>query len=74
MKVLKYLMEKFQDERIKKVRKTTKWKFNTTEKLRGILIDCENQAKMARTGGKASAFKDNKNPTEMELQAVRNVS
>ena len=41
----------FQEERIKKVRKTTKWAVTANEELRLILIDCEEWAKMARHGG-----------------------
>ena len=41
----------FQEERIKKVRKTTKWAVTSNEELRRILIDCEEWSKMARRGG-----------------------
>lgn len=41
----------FQDERIKKVRKTTKWAVTSHDELRDILIDCEEWSKMARRGG-----------------------
>ena len=44
----------FQDERIKKVRKTTKWAVTSHEELRFILIDCEEWSKMARRGGNSS--------------------
>ena len=44
----------FQEERIKKVRKTTKWAVTANESLRAILIDSEEWAKMARHGGIAS--------------------
>ena len=44
----------FQDERIKKVRKTTKWAVTSHEELRFILIDCEEWSKMARRGGNYS--------------------
>lgn len=48
----KYIAEMFQDERIKTVRKTTKWKFDVQTPLRIILLNCEQQASMARSGGR----------------------
>lgn len=77
MKVMKYLMEQFQDERIRAVRKTTKWKFDSAQQeLRSILMVCETQAKMARSGGKASAFKGvaGNQSTELNIREVINVS
>lgn len=53
-RVQKYIVEMFQDERIKTVRKTTKWKFESQDTLRQILLQCEDQAKMARKGGTLS--------------------
>ena len=50
-RIQKYLVEMFQDERIKKVRKTTKWAVSVNDELRRILIDCEQWSKMARHGG-----------------------
>lgn len=50
-RIQKYLIEMFQEERIKKVRKTTKWVVTANEYLREILLDCETWSKMARHGG-----------------------
>ena len=55
-RIQKYLIEMFQDERIKKVRKTTKWAVTAHEDLRFILIDCEEWSKMARRGGSQSTL------------------
>lgn len=40
-RIQKYLVEMFQEERIKKVRKTTKWAVTTDEALKDVLVDCE---------------------------------
>ena len=53
-RIQKYLVEMFQDERIKKVRKTTKWAVTVNDDLRSILFDCEAHSKMARHGGISS--------------------
>lgn len=50
-RIQKYLVEMFQEERIKKVRKTTKWAVTINDELKRILIDCEEWSKMARKGG-----------------------
>jgi hypothetical protein len=74
---MKYLMEEFQDERIRAVRKTTKWKFDSAQQtLKAILIDCEAQAKMARASGKSSAFRGigSRESTEIDVNKVINVS
>ena len=59
-RIQKYLIEMFQEERIKKVRKTTKWAVTANEDLRMILIDCEDWSKMARHGGIASDLLGNR--------------
>jgi hypothetical protein len=46
------LIEEFQDERIKSVRKTTKWVITQTEDLRAILISCEEHMQSSRKGGR----------------------
>ena len=48
----------FQEERIKKVRKTTKWAVTINDELKRILIDCEEWSKMARHGGGQSHLLD----------------
>jgi len=50
-RIQKYLVEMFQEERIKKVRKTTKWAVTVNDELRLILIDLEAWSRMARKGG-----------------------
>lgn len=53
-RIQKYLVEMFQEERIKKVRKTTKWAVTMNDDLKDVLIDCENWAKLTRKGGMQS--------------------
>ena len=48
----------FQEERIQRVRKTTKWAVTANNDLRSILIDAENWARMARHGGISSELLD----------------
>ena len=67
----------FQDERIKKVRKTTKWAITFNERLRGILVECEEHSKRARKGGIQSTLRPegidrNENMKLSEITAVGN--
>lgn len=55
-RIQKYLVEMFQEERIKRVRKTTKWAVAANERLRAILVDCEAWSEMARHGGIVSTM------------------
>ena len=67
----------FQEERIKKVRKTTKWAVTANEELRRILIDSEEWSKMARHGGIQSDLldPDRKNSNEyIKVAAISLVS
>ena len=75
-RIQKYLVEMFQEERIKKVRKTTKWAVTINEELRRILIDCEEWSKMARHGGIQSDLLDaRRNQNEhIQIGAISNVS
>ena len=73
-RIQKYLVEMFQDERIKKVRKTTKWAVTVNDELRSILYDCEAHSKMARHGGISSdLLGDRKDRSEnMDIVAISN--
>lgn len=64
----------FQDERIKTVRKTTKWKFDASQELRHILTNCEQHSMMARRGGKASPFHLNRDSEEIKIDRIMDVS
>jgi len=55
-RIQKYLVEMFQEERIKRVRKTTKWAVSANDKLYEILTDCEEWSAMARHGGILSSM------------------
>ena len=75
-RIQKYLVEKFQDERIKRVRKTTKWAITFNDRLRLILVSCEENAKKSRKGGILSSFRPpgfemNEN---LKLSKITNVS
>ena len=43
-RIQKYLVEMFQEERRKKIRKTTKWVVIANDELRDIILDCEKWA------------------------------
>ena len=75
-RIQKYLVEMFQEERIKKVRKTTKWAVTINEELRRILIDCEEWSKMARHGGiQSNLLEERRNQNEhIQIGAISNVS
>ena len=67
----------FQDERIKRVRKTTKWAITFNDRLRLILNDCEEHSKRARKGGTNSTFMQGRDRNEhiklSEVTAVSNL-
>lgn len=58
-KIQKYLMEEFADERVRVVRKTTKWALSAEAALKLVLIDFENNVKLSRQSKLGEA---NKNP------------
>ena len=56
-RIQKYLVEMFQQERIKTVKKLTKWTITQNLQFRNILIDCETHCQKARKGGISSTFR-----------------
>ena len=64
----------FQEERIKRVRKTTKWAVTANESLRLILIDSEEYSKMARHGGISSDLLDNDRKDANEYIEISKIS
>ena len=64
----------FQEERIKSVRKTTKWAVTANDDLRTILIDAEAWSKMARHGGIESTLLDKTRKSEDENLKIYNIS
>lgn len=55
-KLQKYLVEQFQEARIKDVRKTTKWLVQTHENTRHILESCEQHSMIARLYARHSSL------------------
>jgi len=66
-RIQKYLVEQFQDSRIKKVRKTTKWAVTSQKELRAALISCEEHSMRARQGGTTSTLRGLRRQDEEDL-------
>ena len=47
----------FQQERIKTVKKLTKWTITQNHQFRNLLVDCEAHSQRARKGGIGSTFR-----------------
>ena len=56
-RIQKYLVEMFQQERIKTVKKLTKWTITQNHQFRNLLVDCEAHSQRARKGGIGSRFR-----------------
>lgn len=67
-KLQKYLVEQFQEARIKDVRKTTKWLIQTQENTRHILDSCELHNMLARHSGRHSSLTDDKSVRAMDFE------
>ena len=78
LRIQKYLVERFQEERIKKVRKTTKWAVSANDELVKILLDCEKQMQMARNGGVNSELLDERRKNaageHIDIETIAKVS
>ena len=61
-KFQKFLIEKFQNERIDRIKKYTKWDVSINRNIRAQLIECEEYMYMNRQGGKSSHLKLNPKP------------
>jgi hypothetical protein len=67
-RVQKYLIEEFQDDRIRQVKKTTKWLVSADGKLRSLLEDCEQHSHLARRGGVNSHFLSSEMQRNQEIK------
>ena len=56
-RIYKYLVEQFQDARIKKIRRTTRWAVAHQTQLKTVLTSLEEHVKRARKGGTTSTMR-----------------
>lgn len=67
-RIQKFLIEEFQDDRIRQVKKTTKWLVSADSKLRTLLEDCEQHSHYARKGGVNSHFLSDEMKRNQEIK------
>lgn len=65
------MISEFQDERIKQVKKTTKWIVSHDVELKVLLEDCEAHAKNTIKGGTISKFNKQQSQTNLKIEQVR---